>query len=119
VDEDKAFELYHQGAELLDRRDFEAAAEAFKRSLVVSVHFKTVERLGVCYREMGHVDTAMGYFRQAYDLNRRNSKTAVLLAELLLFTGQVAEAEAILSDVLARNVTYEPARKLLKSFQNK
>jgi tetratricopeptide (TPR) repeat protein len=115
--EEKALELYHRGVELLDRRELEAAVESFKQSLSISVHFKSLERLGVCYRALGVSDLALGCLRQAFELNRASSKTAVLFAEELLAHAQIKEAREILADVLVKNSTYEPARRLLESLE--
>jgi len=105
---------YGMGVDLFEKGSFEEAITLFEKSYAQSPHFKTCERLALCYKRLNKTEEYKKYIRLAYEINPKSDKTAVEYAAVLQNSGQPDKAREILSCVLERNPTYGPATGLLK-----
>ena len=81
-------------------------------SLALDEHFKTCERIAELLEGLGRVAEAESHIHRAFQLNSENSKVATRYAEVLLALGDFSEATRVLRNVLDKNPTYGPARRL-------
>jgi tetratricopeptide (TPR) repeat protein len=110
---EKSSELYHAGVEALERADYPAAVELFLASLQRWPHFKTMERLGVCYQKLDRPVDAVLYLSAAAGLGNRQFRARYLLAEALLALGETEDAALKLKEAIELNSDYRVARELL------
>ena len=106
---------YNLGKGALERGKIKEALEAFKKSLELRNHFKTLAQMSVCYDRLGLPDLAFRHLELAYKANPRNDKTAYDFAEKLRADNRIAEAKEVLEDLLSRNSSYKKARILLQT----
>lgn len=112
--EDVAYLKFGLAREALDKDDEVSAIELLQESLELHEHFKSYEILGNIFLKHGDLIQARQYLEKAYGLNQRNDRTATLLAETLAALGDSTKAIRVLEELLLRNESYGPARKLLK-----
>ena len=110
-----AIEYYLAGKERLQNAFYAEAAELFESSVERQRHFKPYECLSRCYAALNEPVKAFDCITRAYELNGKNDKVALQYAKALAsYKKDRAAARRILSDILIRNSSYEPAKKLLK-----
>jgi tetratricopeptide (TPR) repeat protein len=110
---DKAYFHYCNGLFAYEIKDYTKAIEELSQSLAISEHFKTHELIALCYYEINNRVESFKHLSVAYSMNTDNDKTSVLYANALYDAGMVLEAKDILANVLVRNNSYGPAKKLL------
>jgi len=103
---------YGLGMECYEMNDYKKAVEFFQQSVVLQDHFKTFELLYRCYLKIGEYTSARECIEKAYFLNNKNDRVAVLYATVLLSENSIKSTETIIQDVLDRNPTYGPAKRL-------
>jgi pentatricopeptide repeat protein len=105
--------LYLEGTDAYYNGEYEKALELLLKSAQLYEHFKTYERLYGVLHMLYRDDEAFVYIEKSHRLNPRNNKTTVLYAEALVRQKRIDEAKTVLSQMLSRNATYGPAKKLL------
>jgi tetratricopeptide (TPR) repeat protein len=98
-----AADYYNTGREAMIREEWYEAAESFLECLRLNAaHAEAAAALAECYYELGEFDEALSWTRKARRLARGNLGLANLEAFVLIALGQLNEASAIISEVLAR-----------------
>ncbi|MBQ8780572.1 MAG: hypothetical protein IJZ72_02700 [Oscillospiraceae bacterium] len=111
-----AYENYLAGNECLKKSDYISAIGYLITSNSLEPHFKTYEKLFLCYRAVGQIERAFDCISCSYELNRNNDKIALEYAEMLAeYKHNYAFAKEILLNVLQRNPLYKPAEKLINT----
>ncbi len=110
-------DLYLAAREAIERGDLNKAVDLLCQSISNEPHFKSHELLGECYGKLGRTNLALREFEKAVQLNPRSEKSQTLLANCLADAGRTEEAKAVLGDLLSRNPTYGPAKRLLSRLQ--
>lgn len=88
-------ELYYQlGLEYVHEGRFRAAIEGLTRSLQCERTSRAVETLASCYSEIGDVDQAVTFYREALELDPGNEVAATNLNTLLERLGGDGEARS-------------------------
>ena len=67
---------------------------------------------------LGEFKEARPYIEIAYKMNKRRDKVSMQYVTELVKEGNISEAVLILEDILVRNTTYNPAKKLLEKIKN-
>jgi tetratricopeptide (TPR) repeat protein len=81
--------------------DYYSAAQSFLEGLKINpAHAEATASLAECYYGLGEYEEALSWVRKARSLARANLDTANLEAFVLVAMGQLAEAEAVLKEVL-------------------
>lgn len=111
--ENEAYMLYCQGMERFEREDFTGALKLFRESLAIEPHFKTCELIYRCLKTTENDDEALKFLEKAYFLNSKNDKVAFTYADELYSKGEFDNSEKILNEILLRNSSYGPAKKLI------
>jgi uncharacterized protein HemY len=88
------------------------AVEAFRRSVDVAPHFKTLELLGECYARLGEPERAVVPLAAATTLNRQ-SRAPSILAEVFERLGDVDSAAEMARIALDRNAQNKRALAVL------
>ncbi len=104
-----SYYYYIKGDDFLNKRKIDLAIAYFRKSLELSEHFKTYFKLYECYKMLNQFEKANNYLKLAYLLNKKNDKTALEYAKVLIDNGSVSEAKIILLDILKRNPSYKKA----------
>jgi len=112
------YNLYQLGRECYDNENIEKALEYFFRSLAVEPHFKTYEMIYHCLSKLGKKHEAREYIEKAYNENKNNDKVAVEYSTVIFDDGNIDLSAKLLNEVLQRNPTYGPAKKLLEKIRN-
>ena len=73
---DRAYRYYLAACTLLECKNASEALELFQKSLALDKHFKTLEKISLCYQQLGSIDLALEYIESAFNANPRNNKTA-------------------------------------------
>lgn len=114
-----AIENYFAGRERLDNAYYAEAIEFFKASVELEQHFKPYECLSRCYAALNEPEKAFESISAAYRLNAKNDKVALGYAKALAnYKKDISAARGILGEILVRNPTYNPAKKLLNDLAN-
>ena len=80
---DRAYSYYLAACTLLECKNVSEALKLFQKSLMLDKHFKTLEKISLCYQKLGSINMALKYIELAFDANPRNNKTAYIFAEQL------------------------------------
>lgn len=110
---DRAYSYYLAACTLLKCKNVSEALKLFQKSLMLDKHFKTLEKISLCYQKLGSINMALKYIELAFDANSRNNKTAYIFAEQLKRNGNTAKAKEILQSILKVNPSYKKAKMLL------
>lgn len=108
-----SLEYYNQAWLAFQSTLYKNALELLERSIAIDEHFKTRELMALCHKELGNIPAAIDNLELAYKLNEKSSKSACLLAELLVSVGEISRARALLEKVLCRQYEYGPAKRLI------
>jgi tetratricopeptide (TPR) repeat protein len=108
---------YLLGMASFEKKDYQEALGHFHRSLELDSHFKTCQRIAEVLYALGQAAEAETYIEKAFHLNPNNSQAATHYTELLVKRGFNEDAKEILDDILSRNPTYGPAKRLRKSLE--
>ncbi len=109
-----AYENYLAGNSFFKNQDYTSAIHYFTLSCDAEPHFKTYEKLYLCYRALNNTDMAFNCINKAFDINGKNDKVAFEYAQLLIsYKNDLTEANKILENILERNPSYKPAKELL------
>jgi len=111
-------EFYNQAWLFHKTKRYQDAITSLKESLALKEHYKSYELLAVCCQEIDKISEALEYLEQAYKLNEKSSKTACLLAQLLLDSGDNYRSKTIAEKVLENHKDYGPARRILEKIAN-
>jgi tetratricopeptide (TPR) repeat protein len=115
---DSSYSYYGLGVEFFEKGEYNKAIEYFFKSLEMGDHFKTYERLYNCYVKIGEHSKARECIEKAFELNRNNDKVAIEYISKLVNEGEEDELpKKLLDEVLERNPTYGPARKLKEQIE--
>jgi tetratricopeptide (TPR) repeat protein len=109
------FEQYQRGLILQRNGNHQDALRCFYRSMELSPHFKTCQRIAQSLRALGQLDESDSYIEKAFQLNPNNSQAATEYAEMLANHANMDQAMAILDEVLRKNTSYGPAQRLKQS----
>lgn len=104
---------YQLGTIYFKNKDFKTALKYFEDSAAAEPHFKTYEMMYLCSVNLGDNDGSKEYLKKAYELNKNNDKVGVEYAKLVLEEGNKEISLEILKQILQRNNTYDPAKKIL------
>ncbi len=115
--DDEARQAYHEGRDLLETGRAEAAAAELRRSLELCPHSSTARLLADALMAIGAGADALAAAGLAYALNPRMDISATRFADLLLGYGDEQRAAEIVTEVLARNPDYGPAREILSKIE--
>ena len=110
---DRAYRYYLTACTLLECKNVSEALELFQKSLALDKQFKTLEKISLCYQQLGSIDLALEYIESAFNANPRNNKTAYIFAEQLKRKGNTAKAKEVLQFILKVNPSYKKAKMLL------
>ena len=114
-----AIEYYLAGKERLNSANYAEAVELFKASVELYRHYKPYECLYRCFAALNEPEKAFECITQAYKLNSKNDKVALEYAKALAdHEKDISAARGVLSDILIRNSTYYPAKRMLKDLAN-
>ena len=105
--------LYGLGMECFEKNELQKALGFFQKSIEIEPHFKTYERMFVCFNKLGSRIEAKECIKRAFQLNDKNDKVTVEYVSILIEENSIDEAVLVLNDLLKRNPTYGPAKKLL------
>lgn len=111
-------DLYPAAREVIATGDLNKAVDLLCQSISIEPHFKSHELLGECYGKLGQTNLALREFEKAVQLNPRSEKSQTLLANCLADAGRTDQAKAVLTDLLSRNPTYGPAKRLLSRLRS-
>lgn len=114
-----SYHYYCTGLTDFEKGEFECALENFLKSSELDPHFKTYERISHVLRKLNRFEEADYFMEEAYLLNPKNDKTATGYSELLLRRGETGPAKDILNEIICRNPSYGPARRLIAEIANK
>ena len=106
--------LYNLGMDCFEKNEPQKAIVFFRKSAELDPHFKTYERMFDCFNKLGLKNEANECIKKAFQLNSKNDKVTVMYASVLAEENNVDNAVLILIDLLKRNPTYGPAKKLLE-----
>ena len=70
-----AYENYLAGNDCLKRSDYLSAIYYFTTSNLLEPHYKTYEKLFLCYYSVNQIEEAFECISCAYELNHKNDKT--------------------------------------------
>ncbi|MCL2373748.1 MAG: tetratricopeptide repeat protein [Treponema sp.] len=102
--------FYERGRTFMAAEDWFSAVESFLEALRVnSAHAGATAALAECYYALSEFDQALVWVRRARVLARANLSLANLEASTLIALGQLAEAQAIINEVLAREANNREA----------
>jgi tetratricopeptide (TPR) repeat protein len=102
-----------------------AADDLEKANILCSTSPLINKLIGICHRELGHLDLALEMFTKAMDLGDKEKDTYLYLSEINFFLNNMAEAERILltmldqhpDDIRARvelaNIRYQMDREFI------
>ena len=110
----EAVELYGLGLEEYEKGNYLEAIEYFERSNNIEEHFKTYERLFLCWKELEKREKANSCLEKAYEMNPNNDKIAFEYAEVCTEAGNIKLAGLVLEKLIERNPTYKKAQVLLE-----
>ena len=119
MEQKDSYHYYCTGLGYFERGEFESALENFLRSSELEAHFKTSERMAHALRKLGRPEEADYFLEQSYHLNPKNDKIGIEYAGLMLRRGQISPAKEILKEIICRNPTYGPARRLMAELMNR
>ena len=109
-----AYENYLAGNDCLKKSDYISAINFFTTSNSLEPHYKTFEKLFLCYYSINQMEKAFDCISCSYNINNKNDKTALEYAKMLVeYKHDYFLAKEILLDILQRNPSYKPAKKLL------
>jgi tetratricopeptide (TPR) repeat protein len=77
-----------------------AADDLEKANILCSTSPLINKLIGICHRELGHLDLALEMFTKAMDLGDKEKDTYLYLSEINFFLGNMPEAERILKAML-------------------
>ena len=109
--------FYNAAVQAIADSNYESALTYLEKSVNLSPHFKSYEKMSVVYKTLGKMAESKSMIAKAYQLNPDNDKTAFLYAQALFATGDFAPAKRVLDDIVLRNSTYRPAIELLKKLK--
>ena len=109
---EESYLYYCKGVCEYEKGNYQEAISFFLKSCSLMPHYKTFERLAFCYLKLNSIHDYERYIKSAYNLNTNNDKVATEYAEIISDVN-TDSARLILSQVLKRNPTYEPAKALL------
>ncbi len=105
--------LYYLGIDAIANGQWESAFDYLSKSLAMHPHAKTCERLSFVLDQLGQAQASKKMLKKAYELNPRVDLIANRYAAMLYLIGESDNAKTVLADVLARNPTYGPAKRLM------
>mgnify|MGYP001053758009 CR=1 FL=1 len=108
--EHDSYYYYQLGEESVRKQEIDAAVRYYLKSVRLSRHFKTYERLYECYCRQGEQELADYFLELAYEENQNNDQVACLYAQCLLREKQEGRAKEILLRIIRRNPDYKKAR---------
>ncbi len=109
-----AYEYYLLGKISLENGDYLSAINFLNISNEIDAHFKTYERLYLCYLQLNDIENAINAISTSYNLNSHNDKTAFEYAEALInYKKDYVTSKKILEGIIQRNSTYKAAKNLL------
>ena len=106
------YNLYQTGVALIEKKAFAEAADMLQQSARLRPHFKTFERIGECFVELGRINEAILYFSAASGLGNKQYKALYLLAKALIEIGDLDAAKAKLNEALQLNPSFKAAKEL-------
>ena len=109
-----SYYYYGLGLESYKSGNIQEALISFLMSVTLSPHFKTYEQLHYVLGNLGYKEESEFMIQKAYELNSSNDKVSLLYAKCLIERGCKVKAKEILINLLDRNKTYLPARKILE-----
>lgn len=112
--EENAQNYYLSGINELEKGDFNLTLVYFEKSLSIEPHFKTYQKKFEVLEKMGKGDEAFDALKEGYLLNPENDSIAFMYASKLFERNKLNESVLILNEILERNTTYRPAKKLLE-----
>lgn len=115
----EAIDYYCLGTESLEKSDYISAINFLEISNNISEHYKTYEKLFLCFKKLDECSKAYECLRKSYLLNPKSDKISVMYAKELSERMDFETAKEILSETLKRNPTYKPAEKLLDTITNR
>lgn len=77
-----------------------AADDLEKANILCSTSPLIHKLLGVCHRELGHLDLAIDMFNEALDLGDREKETYLYLSEIYFFLNEMENAKDVLLEML-------------------
>lgn len=114
-----SYEHYCLGNEYLKNCNYNEAMRHFLISLKIEPHYKTYEKMYHCNLAINQTQDAFDYICKAYQMNKRNDKTAFEYAKMLVNYKQDYDlAITVLKDILQRNSSYNPAINMLNNIEN-
>lgn len=108
---------YTLGIEESSRGNYLLALDHFLTSERLIHHHMTCMRIAITLERLGRTAEAFTYSEMAYHAKPEHSQTAMLYAEMLVRVGNATQAVGVLEDILRRNTSYNPAKKLLVVLQ--
>jgi len=105
--------IYYLAEQAADSGDLDTSERLYRESLTVLDHWKSHNMLARVLLRLGKTEEADEHFRLGYVGHVRNDRVATDYAERLIVNGNEAEAKRVLNEVLERNDSYMPARRLL------
>lgn len=115
---DDSLHYYYIAMECFEAGNLDEAIVNFEKSFIIEPHYKTCERLAICFKITKQIDSYKKYTELAYIYNPKSDKTAVEYSQMLIDFGQINEAKKVLYLILSRNPSYGPARKLINMIDN-
>lgn len=112
-------DYYYIAIESLEKSDYKSAIDFFEKSDSISEHYKTYEKMFLCWKKLDEHSKAYECLKKSYHLNPTSDKVSVMYAEELSERMDLETARKILSETLKRNPTYKPDEKLLDTISRK
>jgi lipopolysaccharide biosynthesis regulator YciM len=103
------------GMESMEQADFATAVKHFEKSLEFMKRSITAARLYECLARLNRHQEARQYIEMAFMLNTSSDVIATQYANVLIQSNETKKARIMLQNVLQRNASFQPARKLLDS----
>ncbi len=90
-----------RATEKMSQGYYTIAADDLEKANILSSTSPLIHKLlGVCHRELGHLDLALDMFNEALDLGDREKETYLYLSEIYFFLNEMDSAREVLLEML-------------------
>jgi tetratricopeptide (TPR) repeat protein len=112
---EKSLSIYNEGICAFKNEDYLNALKLFKESLKIFEHGKTLQRISDTFEKLNDFEGAFTSIQNAYFLSPTNDIIGLKYANYLIKRNETENAKCILNNIIERNPSYLPAKKMLES----
>ncbi|MDR2904521.1 MAG: hypothetical protein LBU73_00995 [Helicobacteraceae bacterium] len=111
-------DYYLAGVVEFEKGNLDLALSNLSKSIELESHFKTYQKMSEALERMKNDAKSFEALETAYNLNPVNDNLAYNYARKLLQKKELDKCRIILHNIISRNSTYLPAKKLLEAVDN-